>query len=272
MPDPEIFALGPLALRWYGLFAALAALLFYLTMCWRAKRYSLNAQDIADLLVVCIISGVVGARLEYVRRFWDVYFANDFMGIFRVWEGGLVFQGGFILTVIACFWYCRRRKWSPAQIADLTAPSLPAAHALARFGCLFNGCCYGKVWDGVLGIQYPAAGNTVMEIQRESGLLDSAAAQPLPCFPVQLLESFWCMLVAVVIYIMERRRILEGRRFLVYVLLYSAGRFAFEFFRGDYSRRGVMTPAQWTTLLIVIPVTLAIIAYLSIRRKRLQNG
>jgi phosphatidylglycerol:prolipoprotein diacylglycerol transferase len=271
MPQPELIAFGPFALRWYGIFAALAALTFYLLMVWRAKRFSLTIPQISDLLLVCVISGIIGARLEFVRRTWSQYFAQDFLGIFRVWEGGLVFQGGFILAVLAVLWFCRRRKWSIAAIADLTAPALPAAHAVARLGCLLNGCCFGIPWSGFAGVQYPPAVNDVMNIQRQFGFIDASATAPLPCFPVQLLESVWCLIAAVIIYLLERKKILEGRRFLLYVIFYSVGRFTFEFLRGDYPRPGILTPAQWTTLLLVMPATLAVIVFLTIRRKKLGS-
>ena len=143
LPNPEFIRLGPLTIRWYGFFAAVSALVSYFLLMRRAKRFNLTEQQVLDVMVVCVLGGVIGARLEYVRRFWDAFYANDFMGIFRVWEGGLVFQGGFILVVLILIAMCHLRKWSLGDIADLTAPVLPIAHAIARLGCLFNGCCFG---------------------------------------------------------------------------------------------------------------------------------
>ena len=264
LPDPEIIRLGPLAIRWYGACAALASIVSYFLLMRRARRFNLKDQQVLDVMLICVLGGMVGARLEYVRRFWSQYYANDFLGIFRVWEGGLVFQGGFILVALILILLCWRRHWSIGDIADLTAPVLPIAHAIARVGCLLNGCCFGIPWKH--GVVYPAAGNEVLQRQIERGLLPPDAVSPLPVVPVQFLESLLCLAIAAVIYLLERRKLLTHRRFLVYVLLYSAGRILLEFLRGDYPQHDGLTPAQWTTLLVVLPVTLAVIGYLTWRR------
>ena len=47
--------------------------------------------------------------------------------------------GAFIWGVI----YAKRAKLPTWQLADLIAVYLPLGYALARVGCLLNGCCYG---------------------------------------------------------------------------------------------------------------------------------
>ncbi|MBR4125184.1 MAG: prolipoprotein diacylglyceryl transferase [Victivallales bacterium] len=267
LPNPEFIRLGPLTIRWYGFFAAVSALVSYFLLMRRAKRFNLTEQQVLDVMVVCVLGGVIGARLEYVRRFWDAFYANDFMGIFRVWEGGLVFQGGFILVVLILIAMCHLRKWSLGDIADLTAPVLPIAHAIARLGCLFNGCCFGVPATSPLCVQYPAMGNDVLHQQIAHGVLKPDAVMPLPVVPVQLLESLVCLAIAGLIYYLERKKRLTHRRFLVYVLLYSVARVALEFLRGDYPQHTGLTPAQWTTLLVVLPITIAIIAFLTWRHR-----
>lgn len=264
LPSPELLHLGSLAIRWYGACAALSAIVSYFLLIHRAKRFNLTEQQVLDVMVVCVLGGVVGARLEFVRRFWSEYFADDFWGIFRVWEGGLVFQGGFILVVLILMFLCWRRHWSLGDIADLTAPVLPIAHAIARFGCLLNGCCFGIPWCH--GVLYPATGNTVLAMQIANGWVAPEATMPLPVVPVQFLESLLCLAIAGFIYWMEHRKLMAHRRFLVYVLFYSFGRFLLEFLRGDYKPHSGLTPAQGTTLLVVLPVTFAIIGYLTWRR------
>lgn len=267
--SPVIFSLGSLQLRWYGLFAALAALLFYALMACRAKRRGMDAGKIADLMVLIIISGLVGARLEYVRRFWSEFFAADWPGIFRVWEGGLVFQGGFIFAAVACLIFCRYRKYPCGGVADLIALALPAAHAVARVGCFLNGCCFGRPWNGWGGVTYAAAETAVARIQQLQGLLPTSAVLPLPAFPVQLLEALCCALIALVIWWMERRRCCDNRRFFVYLILYCIVRFLVEFLRGDYCPVPQwLTPAQVTTLFVVLPAALLALAAVHCWTKR----
>ena len=124
MPDPVILELGSLQLRWYGVFAATAMLVSYFMLTLRARKSTfLKQDDVPSLLALCIVAGLIGARAEYVRRFWTEYFSHDPAAIFRVWQGGLVFQGGFILGFLAALVYCRVRKWPCGALGDLVAPS-----------------------------------------------------------------------------------------------------------------------------------------------------
>ena len=268
MLSPIICHLGPLQVRWYGVFAALAVLAGYFLAARRAPKFGLNRNDAADLLIVCVVVGIVGARLEYVRRFWDLYFADDWLRIFRVWEGGLVFQGGFLLALPAFWLFCRIRHWRPGDVGDLMALVVPVGHAIARIGCLLNGCCFGRPWAGPFAITYPAVGNEVLFYQVEKGLVPPDAVAPLPVIPVQALEAFVCLAIGGFIWFLEKKQILRYQRFTLYMLLYAVGRFCIEFLRGDYPRGGGLTPAQMTCVAVVLPLTAAVILWSVWRRRR----
>lgn len=268
MPDPVILELGSLQLRWYGVFAATAMLVSYFMLTLRARKSTfLKQDDVPSLLALCIVAGLIGARAEYVRRFWTEFFSHDPAAIFRVWQGGLVFQGGFILGFLAALVYCRVRKWPCGALGDLVAPVLAVGHGVARLGCLFNGCCFGRPWSHFGGVQYPDGCNDVFNTQLILGQLPDGATCSLPVIPTQLIEALCCFAIAGIIFLCERRRILEGRRFFVYLLGYCAARFFLEFLRGDYHAKNVLTPAQWTTVLVIVPATLAVFVWDAVRRK-----
>ena len=271
MLSPVICQLGPLQLRWYGLCAALAILAAYLLMARRAKRYGLDGNQAADILFLCVVAGLAGARLEYVRRFWSEVFADDPLAVFRVWEGGLVFQGGFILALAAVWIMCRIRRWRLGDVGDLMAVVLPVGHAISRMGCLLNGCCFGRPWNGFLSVTYPPAENDVLASQIANGFLPSGATASLPVFPVQALEALMCLAIAGVVLLLERRDLLRRQRFTVYMLLYALGRFAVEFLRGDYRQAAgtsFLTPAQLISVAIVLPLTAAVVAVSAWRSRR----
>lgn len=217
MPDPVILELGSLQLRWYGVFAATAMLVSYFMLTLRARKSTfLKQDDVPSLLALCIVAGLIGARAEYVRRFWTEYFSHDPAAIFRVWQGGLVFQGGFILGFLAALVYCRVRKWPCGALGDLVAPVLAVGHGVARLGCLFNGCCFGRPWSHFGGVQYPDGCNDVFNTQLILGQLPEGATCSLPVIPTQLIEALCCFAIAGIIFLCERRRILEGRRSFVF--------------------------------------------------------
>lgn len=37
---------------------------------------------------------------------------------------------------------------------DLLTPFVALGHAIGRLGCLYHGCCFGRVTDGPLGVVF----------------------------------------------------------------------------------------------------------------------
>ena len=274
MPDPVIFSFGSLAIRWYGVFAAAGMLVFYGLQSLRAKRYGFTAEVVSDLTFVCMLAGIIGARLAYVWRFWTEEFAGrGFFAVFKIWQGGLVFQGGFILAVLAAIVFCRIRKWPLSQVADLVAPALPAGHALARIGCLLNGCCFGRLYYGPLAVIYPREGNSVFAIQMQQGILPPGATACAPTFPVAGLEAIGNLLLCLLLLQLEKKSLCRGRLFLLYVLIYSAMRFGLEIFRGDYLPVPTgLTPAQDTSLWVLGATGAIWLAWASRNRWKSKNN
>lgn len=273
MISPVIFEAGPLAIRWYGVLSALGLLAGYQMLARRARRYGYTVEQVSDITFVCMVAALIGARIAYVIRFWPSEFAGQgLVAPFRVWQGGLVFQGGFILAAVAGVVLCWRRRWSIPGAADLMAAALPLAHGIGRIGCLINGCCFGFAWNGPLAVHYPEGLNSVRHIQEAQGLLEPGAAATLGTFPIAAVESLLNLGLCGLILWLERRQILNGRRFLVYVMAYSTQRFLTEFARGDYLVRPAgLTPAQITSLW-VLALTVGITIVLQRRQKRVRPG
>ena len=235
MISPEIVNFGPFHLRWYGLCVALGMLAGYLLMAVRSKRYQLDASKCADIVFAGMLFGLAGARLEYVRREWATQFEGNFVQIFKIWEGGLSFQGGLILAAVAIVVMCLWRKWSVLKTADLITPALLLGHAFGRVGCFLNGCCFGKVYDGFCAVSYPFLRNSV--------------------FPIQLVESLFCLLLCGFFLLLERKNKMASCFFPLYMVLYSIGRFFIEYGRGDYADAEAMfTPAQSLFLFVTLPL------------------
>jgi phosphatidylglycerol:prolipoprotein diacylglycerol transferase len=275
MIDPVVFSLGPLSIRWYGVFAAAGMLVFYYLQILRAKRYGCTDEMVSDLTFTCMLAGIIGARLAYVLRFWSAEFAGrGFFEVFKVWQGGLVFQGGFIAAALAAIVLCRVRKWPLAKVADLVSPALPAGHAVARIGCLLNGCCFGFPYDGPLAVVYPSVGNTVLAIQKQQGVIPVEATACAPTFPVAGLESFCNLLLCLLLLWLEKKSLFRGRLFLLYMLLYSALRFGLEFFRGDYLHKSFLglTPAQTTSLWVLAGAGIFWLALAVRQRTKARNS
>ncbi|MBQ6472106.1 MAG: prolipoprotein diacylglyceryl transferase [Victivallales bacterium] len=240
MLNPEIISIGPLSLRWYGLMAACGLLSAFLLAGKRAKRYGFTQQTVSDIVFWGMLAGLIGARALYVIRFWSEEFADRPADIFKIYQGGLVFYGGFAGATIIVLLMCWKNHWAPWRAADLLAPALALGHAFGRIGCLLNGCCYGFVYQGPLAISYSHC--------------------PGSRFPVQGLFSFCDLCICGALLWLERHGKCRRHLFLVYLCLYSVARFCAEYARGDYPAEQLwhgLTPAQ-ITCLWALPVSLLV--------------
>src|SRR5262245_34726970 len=63
---PQTLHLGPLSIRYYGIFIALGAGLGYWSALHRAKKFNISGYDADKILLVIIICGFIGARIYHV--------------------------------------------------------------------------------------------------------------------------------------------------------------------------------------------------------------
>src|SRR5215475_6260863 len=108
--DPVFLRIGPVQLRWYGLMYMLSFIIgyFLLKRYSRLKKLQLSTDDLYDLLFFLILGVMIGGRLGYVL-FYDLgSYLRDPLSIFKIWQGGMSFHGGFLGMLLAA-WYITRK-------------------------------------------------------------------------------------------------------------------------------------------------------------------
>ncbi len=160
--DPEIFSLGFLSVRWYGLLFASGFLIGYYIGEKMLKSENVNPKWIDSLFFYIIIATVVGARLGHVFFYgWDYYSQNP-SEIIKVWHGGLASHGGAIGILIAMFLHSklitkRTMLWTLDRILVPTA----LVAAFIRLGNLMNSEIYGIETSLPWGIIFERNGEIV---------------------------------------------------------------------------------------------------------------
>src|SRR5262245_53907284 len=140
---PILLHLGPLTIRTYGAMIALAFLASLAAARVAAHARRIGEAFLLDLVAILILCGLLGARLLYILLNLG-YFRQHPLETIKVWEGGLVFYGGFMLAALAGMIFTRYRGYPIDDVADCLAPSLALGQGIGRWGCFFAGCCYGK--------------------------------------------------------------------------------------------------------------------------------
>ena len=226
-PPPEIFSAGPFTLRYYGLCIALgiAAATWLTTRELDRKGY--DSVLALDALFFIVPPGFIGARVYHVLTDLDLYDGNPhsfFPGIFEVWNGGLGIYGAVIGGFLGLLLFARVRGINPLAFADAAAPGVILAQAIGRWGNYFNQELFGRPSDLPWALEI-SPGN------RPPDFGDTATFHP-----TFLYESIWNVLVCLVLLFVARRfanSLKNGDIVLLYVCLYSVGRFFVETLRID---------------------------------------
>jgi phosphatidylglycerol---prolipoprotein diacylglyceryl transferase len=222
-PSPVVFEAGPLALTYYGLFIALGVAVGTWLTGRELTRKGYDATLAVEALFFVVPLGVAGARIYYVAANFGIY-VKPFKAGLEFWNGGLDVYGALIggfVGVLLFSWY---RSVSPLAFADAAAPGLVLAQAVGRWGDYFNQELFGRPSDLPWAIR----------IAQENRPAEFADADTF--HPTFLYESIWDVLVCLTLIWFARRfseRLKNGDVFLLYVSLYSAGRFLIETLRVD---------------------------------------
>lgn len=194
---PWALEFGPLALRWYALAYVAGILLGWryairLTQTasvWGGRAPTATALQIDDLVLWITLGIILGGRLGYIlfymlmnddQRAWLLAHPMD---VFKIWEGGMSFHGGFLGVCAAVILFARQQKIDMLRLGDMIAPVAPIGLFFGRIANFINGELWGRVTDSPLGIIFC---NETIKANHPQHI---CPAGPLPRHPSQLYEA-----------------------------------------------------------------------------------
>lgn len=158
--DPIAFAIGPLAVRWYGLMY----LVGFAAGWWLGIRRigrglaPITRGQFEGLVFFAVLGVILGGRLGYALFYKPGYYASHPLEILAVWQGGMSFHGGLLGVILAMAWVARRQRVNFLRLMDFFAPLVPLGIAAGRLGNFINGELYGRVTDVPWGMVFRGAG------------------------------------------------------------------------------------------------------------------
>ncbi|MBR1691853.1 MAG: prolipoprotein diacylglyceryl transferase [Lachnospiraceae bacterium] len=231
----DIFSIGPLTIHGYGLMIGIGIVFCILLGTKRAKKRGMSEDAVVDIAIWGVLIGFLGAKLLYILVEFDRFLVNP-----RAVLGseGFVVYGGIIAGVFAAIVYCRIKKLRFLSYFDLVVPSIALAQGFGRIGCFLAGCCYGRPTHSFLGVTFPQ---------------HSLAPAGVKLLPTQLFSSLGDFVIMGILLWYAKRAKQEGDVAILYMILYSVGRFGIEFLRND-DRGGflIFTTSQWISIGIVL--------------------
>lgn len=226
----------------YGSLIALGAVVCFLFAYWktRATGPALRTEQMLDLALIIIFAAVIGGKIFFYLEKPGYYLADP-SKMAQDFGSGFVFYGSLLFAIPSIVWYFRSQRLHTWEMLDLIAFIACIIHFFGRAGCLMAGCCHGLPTDLPWALTFEDP---------------TCLARPLgePLHPTQvycmllILSVFWTILW------FERRKKAQGQVFALYLMLYPAGRFVIEFFRGDEARgfvAGGLSHAQVVSVLLI---------------------
>jgi phosphatidylglycerol:prolipoprotein diacylglycerol transferase len=223
---PVLLDLGFIKIYSWGFMLAIAFIVATIVSAKEAKRKNINPENIYSLVTYIIIGAIIGSRVGYVL--FNLNNFINFLDIFKIWEGGMAFHGGFIGGFLFAFFYVRKNKLNFYKILDTCAPSIPLAQAIGRIGCFLRGCCYGISTTLPWGINY------LQETRH----------------PTQLYSSLALLIIFIFLSKQKYKKNFNGSLFLTYIIIYSVFRFFIEFIRTEPRILFGLTGAQLVSIIL----------------------
>ena len=225
--NPVAVDLGIIKIRWYALSYIVGILLswFLILKIIKIKKIDLNSKEISDLISNCMIGIIIGGRLGYVIFYNPEYYSNNLVEIFKIWNGGMSFHGGFVGVVFAVIYSSKLFKIPILTFADLIAIVAPVGLFFGRLANFINGELFGRTTNHSFGIIFPNGGD-------------------VPRHPSQLYEAFFEGIVLfIILWVMMHLFDLLKKPGIItslFIFLYGLFRFFIEFFREPDQHIGLL--------------------------------
>ena len=215
---PTIFQFHGVALHSYGLLLAIAFLVGIQLFLKRGVERGLPEDKLSNLSLLLLVLAIVGGRGLYVLTHWSDY-AKDPLGVFRIWEGGLMLYGGYFLAIAGGILYVRRHNIPAWRVGDAAAPSMALGIGLGRIGCFLNGCCFGLPSHLPWAIKFPPGSYSNFVFPSE------------PLHPSQLYLAAAGIGQFALLLALDRKQRFDGWLFWTYIAIDATFRFLIDFTR-----------------------------------------
>jgi len=239
--SPEIFSLGPIHVRWYGLMFAVGFLFGYNHGEKMFRHENIDPKWLESLFIYLLVATIVGARLGHVFFYGWEYYSQHPIEILYIWQGGLASHGGVLGIIVAMIiWSMKVSKRSILWVLDrVVVPSILVA-ALIRLGNLMNSEIYG------------------METSLPWGFIFERNHETVAKHPTQLYEALSYLLTFGVIQYMywkTKAKDYLGLLVGVFFIMVFTARFFIEFIKEDqeaFEATMALNMGQWLSIPFII--------------------
>ena len=213
--DPIAFQIMSFEIRWYSLAYILGIVVGWI-LC---KKIFIKNSDISekfdDYITYLIIGVILGGRIGYIVFYNFSYYLDNFLDIFKIWQGGMSFHGGLLGVIVSSFIFAKKNNQNPFFYLDQVSLVAPVGIFFGRLANFINSELYGTVSDVPWSVIFIKVDN-------------------LSRHPSQLYEAILEGLILFIILIYFTNKNYLNKPGLIsglFLIFYSIFRFFIEFFR-----------------------------------------
>lgn len=261
--DPIAFAIGPVAIHWYGLAYVAGIMLgwYYARVLagndklWPGNISPITRTQLDDFVVWVALGVVLGGRIGYILFYDMPAIIESPIRAIQIWNGGMSFHGGLTGTTIAMIIFAKRNKIPLWNLFDIVSAVVPIGLFFGRIANFINGELWGRLADVPWAVVFPTGG-------------------PFSRHPSQLYEAGLegIVLVWVLAALIYGMRALKTPGFVtgVFVCGYALSRIFAEFFREPDAQLGYLLGTGWLTMGMVLSSPMILLGLWAIVRARRQ--
>ena len=213
--DPVALQIFSLEIRWYSLSYIIGILIGW----FLSKRIFISNNELKDkfddYITYLILGIIIGGRLGYVFFYNFEYYMNNFIDIFKVWQGGMSFHGGLLGIIFVSILFAKKNNHDPFRYLDVVAIVAPIGIFFGRIANFINSELYGIETNLPWGVKFLKIDN-------------------LSRHPSQIYEAIFEGIILLFILLYFRKKgfmkspgMISG----LFLIFYSIFRFSIEFFR-----------------------------------------
>jgi phosphatidylglycerol---prolipoprotein diacylglyceryl transferase len=249
----------------FGVMLVLGFMLAMALAKFLARRSTLDPEIFANVALIALLSGVIGARLSHVIENWPQYSDStrsvwaNFREAINITEGGLTYYGGFLLAIPCCIAYALWKRVPILLGMDILAPCIMIGLGFGRIGCFLNGCCFGAQCNLPWAVEFPYHSYAYMEEYERNQLQTPAPEEVLgppsfdgtryplpaeivgpqpqlnsnPLHPAQLYSAFTAFLLAGMLFAYFTMSHVPGRVFALMMAVEGLCRYLLELVRDE---------------------------------------
>lgn len=249
--DPDAFAIGDFAIKWYAIFIVTGILFAAWYVYHQGKKLGLLLDDLLDCALYVVFPAIICARLYYVifKKLENPNMYTTFASWFDIRSGGLAIYGGIIGGALIALLVLHIKKIRIAPFFDLMAPGVMVAQAIGRWGNFMNIEAHGGETETLFRMGILSGGKEIF------------------VHPTFLYESLWNLVgfaTIILLYYKLRLKKFDGQIVLSYFAWYGLGRAWIEGLRTDslYIGASGIRVSQLIAILFLIAATATLVFFL----------